>query len=224
MAGRILAVVAHPDDEIIGLGGTLAKHSAAGDDVHVLILAQGATSRVGARRDEVESLIRCAQDAATVLGITPPLFGDCPDNRMDGLDLLDVVKTVEAVVSDVSPDIVFTHHGGDLNVDHRRTHEAVLTACRPLPSATSSTILTFETLSSTEWQSTEQYPGFSPNYFVDISAHLEIKNRALDCYAGEMRTFPHPRSIDAITHLARLRGATAGVAAAEAFQLVRMVR
>lgn len=224
MALSVLAVVAHPDDELIGLGGTLAKYVANGDNVCVLVLAEGATSRDGALQDDVDLLVRCAQEAAVTLGVAPPRFGGFPDNRMDGVDLLDVVKAVEAVVSEITPDIVFTHHGGDLNVDHRRAHEAVLTACRPLSGAASATVLTFETLSSTEWQSTEQYSMFSPNYFIDISEHLETKKRALNCYPGEMRRFPHPRSIEAVIHLARLRGATVGVAAAEAFQLVRTIR
>jgi LmbE family N-acetylglucosaminyl deacetylase len=222
----ILAVAAHPDDEVLGPGGTLARHAAEGDAVHILLLSEGATGRdqsrdTSARAGELEALRAAARSVATVLGAAPPRFAGLPDNRMDSLDLLDVIKAVEGVVDELAPEIVYTHHGGDLNVDHRLTHQAVVTACRPIPGASVRAIYGFETLSSTEWASPDSTTPFQPQRFVDISPHLETKLRALEAYEVEMRPFPHPRSVEGVTALARLRGATVGVAAAEAFRVVR---
>jgi len=224
----VLVVAAHPDDEVLGCGGTVAGHAAAGRKVHVLILAEGATARdarrgAGRRQAELAALRRAARAAARVLGAAPPEFCGLPDNRLDSLPLIDVVKRVERVVERLRPAIVYTHHGGDLNVDHRIAHAAVLTACRPVPGASVARIYAFETVSSSEWAATAQQQGFQPTHFVDIAAHLAAKARALDCYAGEMRAFPHPRSPEAVAALASWRGASVGLAAAEAFVVVRQV-
>jgi LmbE family N-acetylglucosaminyl deacetylase len=225
---RVLAVAAHPDDEILGCGGILARHADAGDDVHVLIVAEGATSRddrrdAAGRCDEMAGLRQAARAAAGVLGAHPPVFLGLPDNRLDQLALLDVVKAIEAVVAPLAPAVVYTHHGGDLNIDHRIVHQATLTACRPLPGSSVEAIFAFETLSSTEWASPASGDAFRPTRFVDISGQLERKLKALRCYAGEMRAFPHARSEDAIEALARVRGSSAGIEAAEALAVIRQV-
>jgi len=225
----ILVVAAHPDDEILGVGGTVARHVHEGDRVHSLILAEGSTSR-GDSRDhvahatQIEALREAARGAARCLGAEPPSFAGLPDNRMDQLDLLDVVKEVEAVVEALAPAVVYTHHGGDLNVDHRITHQAVLTACRPLPGTMLEAIYWFETVSSTEWATPDIGAAFLPNHFVDIAEHLEQKRQALACYAQEMRPFPHARSIENVEHLARFRGGSVGFQAAEAFSVARQLR
>ena len=220
VADRVLAVVAHPDDEVLGCGGTLARHAAAGEIVHILILAEGSTSRQGAPDDGVRELHSCARDAAAHLGATEPRFAGFPDQRMDSVPLLDIVKAVEDVVAEISPTIVYTHHGGDLNLDHRLTNDAVLAACRPLPGSTVRAVYAFETPSSTEWAG-EPAVVFRPNRFHDISAHLDAKLEALRCYGQELRDWPHPRSIEAVSALARWRGATVAVEAAEAFCSLR---
>jgi len=225
----ILVVAAHPDDEILGVGGTVARHSAEGDRVHSLILAEGSTSRsdsrdAGAHAAEIEALREAARAAARCLGAEPPRFAGLPDNRMDQLDLLDVVKAVEAVVAAVGPTVVYTHHGGDLNLDHRIAHQAVLTACRPLPGTALEAIYCFETVSSTEWATPEIGRPFLPNHFVDIAGQLEQKRQALACYEREMRPFPHARSIENVEHLARFRGGSVGFHAAEAFAVARQLR
>ena len=225
-AGPVLVVVAHPDDEVLGCGGTIARHSERGDTVHILILAEGVTARdaerdAGGRADEIETLRESARTAAATLGAEPPRFAGLPDNRLDSLDLLDVVKLVEAAITDIQPGIVYTHHGGDLNIDHRIVHQAVLTACRPVPAAPVRAVYAFETVSSTEWAGPSLESAFRPVRFVDITAHLDAKIKALECYAEEMRPFPHARSLESVTALARLRGASAGMAAAEAFDVVR---
>ncbi len=220
----VLVVAAHPDDEVLGCGGVIARHADAGDRVYPFILAEGATSRGGATGgDETELLQEAARNAARVLGAEPPRFGGLPDNRLDSVPLLDVIKRIEAVVEELEPSIVYTHHGGDLNIDHRIAHQAAVTACRPLPGAAVRTIYAFETVSSTEWASDAIAGAFRPTRFVDISAQLDRKMEALGCYAVEMRPFPHARSKEAVAALARVRGASAGVTAAEAFAVVREV-
>lgn len=216
---RILVVAAHPDDEVLGVGASLARHVAEGDIVNILILAQGASSR-GDDQGAVDQLRTAAAAAAAALGAQAPQFGGLPDNKMDELALLDIVKRVEAVIAQIKPHIVYTHHGGDLNVDHRLTHQAVVTACRPLPGSNLSAIYTFETASSTEWGSTAQGEAFKPTRYVDVSDFMENKRAALACYQMEMRPFPHARSMQAVDALATLRGAHSGLEQAEAFQSV----
>ncbi|MEW5728901.1 MAG: PIG-L deacetylase family protein [Pseudomonadota bacterium] len=222
----ILVVAAHPDDEVLGCGATMARHAREGDRVHVLIVAEGATSRADRRdadaaSDQLESLRAAARAAARCLGTEEPRFAGLPDNRLDAMDLLDLIKVVERAVADIGPAVVYTHHAGDLNIDHRLVHQAVLTACRPLPGGTVRIIRSFETPSSTEWAGPGADVAFLPNRFVDVSDTLDAKMAALDCYASEMRSFPHARSAEAVTALARWRGASAGMAAAEAFMVLR---
>ena len=222
----VLVAAAHPDDEILGCGGVLASHAAKGDTVHVLIVAEGATAR-DARRDpagreaELTALRASASRAASVIGAEEPRMVGLPDNRLDTLPLLDVIKPIEAVVEAVAPEIVYTHHGGDLNVDHRIVHQAVVTACRPLPRSPVRAIYAFETVSSTEWQSAGD--AFRPQRWVDIEPFLRLKLQALEAYKAEMRPFPHARSFEAVEALARVRGAAAGLKAAECFMVVREV-
>lgn len=225
---RVLVVAAHPDDEVLGCGATIARHAKAGDAVRILILAEGVTSRRPkrqVRRDAAPlgSVRRSARLANRRLGVADVVLHGFSDNRMDGMDLLDVVKVVEKHLEEFGPDTVYTHHAGDLNVDHRIAHQAVLTACRPLPGSAVARILCFEVPSSTEWQAPGSGPSFAPNWFSDVSDTLPAKLDALRAYAGEMRKWPHARSLDAVSHLARWRGATIGVAAAEAFVLARAI-
>ena len=217
----VLVIAAHPDDEALGCGGTMARHARQGEDVHVLFLADGVTSREGAGEVESEARADAARDAAKALGAKPPRFAPMPDNKLATVPLLDVIKAVEAALADIAPDVVYTHHGGDLNVDHGIVHRAVLTACRPLPGCPVRAIYAFEVPSSTEWNDSAEV--FIPNRFVDISATIDAKMTALECYSGEMRPFPHPRSVQAIEALARWRGAAAGLEAAEAFHVIRRV-
>lgn len=225
---KVLVCAAHPDDEVLGCGGTIARHARAGDEVRVIILAEGLTSREDARAREkhaqgLSELARAARKANDILGAASLELLDFPDNRMDSVDRLDVIKKVEAAVDAFGPDLVYTHHAGDVNIDHQVIHHAVVTACRPVPGQRVESILFFEVASSTEWQPPGTAPQFAPNWFVDISATLELKVKALEAYHGEMRPWPHARSIEALTHLARWRGANIGVDAAEAFCLGRRI-
>lgn len=218
---KVLVIAGHPDDEVLGCGGALARHAAAGDTLETVIVAEGATSRGVAGEATPETLRAAAAKAAEVLGGAPPRFLGFPDNRLDGVDLLDIVQALEAVIDEFAPEIVYTHHGGDLNIDHRIVFEAALTACRPVPGAPVRRFYCFETPSSTEWAAPSIGPSFRPQRYVGIAETLPAKLAALECYQVEMRDFPHARSIEAVEALARLRGAQAGLAAAEAFEVIR---
>lgn len=225
---QILVVAAHPDDEVLGCGGTIARHAHSGDQVHVLVVAEGSTSRQQERdrasvRDELSALAKAAQTAGSILGAAGVELLDLPDNRLDSLDRLDLIKRIEDSVARHQPDCVYVHHAGDVNVDHRRLHEAVVTACRPTPAHVVKRLLSFEVASSTEWQPPGSAPVFQPNWFVDISDQWERKREALVAYSSEMRDWPHARSLEAVEHLARWRGAQVGVEAAEAFCLLRQL-
>lgn len=227
MNKSILVIAAHPDDEVLGCGGTMARHAQAGDEVHVAILAEGITSRDDQRKREVietelSVLKRASQKANDLLGVKSLVRHDFPDNRMDSLARLDVIKVVEGFIERFQPAVVYTHYSGDVNIDHRRTHEAVVVACRPMPgNQLVRTLLFFEIASSTEWQPPASGSPFMPNWFVDISETLDLKLKSLEAYESEMRAWPHARSLAALEHLARWRGATIGVEAAEAFVLGR---
>lgn len=220
----ILVLAAHPDDEALGCGGTIAKLVDKGATVHVAFLADGVLSRSGEQNaQQLELTVRrtAAKKACEILGVKSVSFGDYPDNRMDTISLLDITKAVEILIMMHQPETVFTHHFGDVNIDHRCLHEAVVTACRPQHGQPVKTLLCFEVPSSTEWQLPGSAPAFTPNWFVDISGSLDRKLAALECYATELRSWPHPRSRRGVEHLAHWRGATIGVDAAEAFILGR---
>lgn len=222
----VLILAAHPDDEVLGCGGTIAKLADQGTTVHVAFLADGVFSRtdgIGAQQVELSARRAAAQKACDILGVKSIFFGEFPDNRMDTIALLDIIKPIEALVAKYQPDTVFTHHAGDVNIDHQRIHEAVVTACRPQCGHPVNALLCFEVPSSTEWQLPGSAPVFAPNWFVDISDTLERKLAALDAYAAELRAWPHPRSKQGVESLAHWRGATVGVDAAEAFTLGRQL-
>lgn len=229
MKQTIIVIAAHPDDEVLGCGGTIAKHVKNGDTVHSVILAEGITSRDKSRNREINSeklynLAKAAQRANDILGVHSLRLLDFPDNRMDSLDRLDIIKVVEKIVNEIEPDIIYTHHVGDVNIDHRRIHEAVITACRPIPgNHLVKELLFFETASSTEWMTPGSAPSFSPNWYIDITDTLSLKLKSLEAYEYEMRDWPHARSINALEHLSGWRGANIGVEAAEAFILGRKI-
>jgi len=213
---KILVVVAHPDDEVLGVGATLARHVSNGDDVHVLVAGEGPAARGG--KSVSNEAFAAAKEAAMELGTHPPELLGLPDNRLDTLPLLDVIQSIEAVIERVTPRVVYTHSGADLNADHRILHQAVVTACRPLPASLVRKLYAFETVSSTEWSTAAMGASFRPTHFVGITAFWSKKLAALHCYESEMREFPHARSFEAIEAIARLRGSQSGLGMAEAFE------
>jgi N-acetylglucosamine malate deacetylase 1 len=222
----VLIVAAHSDDEALGCGGTIARHVKDGDSVYALFMTDGVGSRKSSGGREAIERKQSSQLAASILGLKDTDSEIFPDNAMDTVSLLEVVKAIEEKVDKWGmPDIVYTHYSNDLNIDHRRTFDAVMTCFRPQPHCRGKPqkILSFEVPSSTGWYD-NQHHCFSPNYFVDISSTLETKKKALNAYSTEMKDWPHARSIQAVEYLARYRGSSLGVEAAEAFQLVRRIR
>ena len=217
---NILVIAAHPDDEILGCGGTISKHIDNEDTVNVLIMADGESSRTTYSESLVQIRNEQAKKASKVLGCSPYIINNFPDNRMDSIDLIDIVKSIEGVVFDLKPEIIYTHYVNDLNIDHQIVSKAVQTVCRPQPGFFVKQILQWETPSSTEWAESSENR-FQPNWYVDISSYLEKKMEALNCYDSEMRPWPHSRSYEAVKYLAHWRGASVGVQAAECFKLVR---
>lgn len=222
---NVLVVAAHPDDEVLGCGGTMAHHAEKGNKVHVIFLADGLTSRgeTSITATDLERRKEAAHRACETLGAHPPRFLGLPDNRLDSLSLLDVVQQIEPVIAEVKPISIYTHHGGDLNVDHRVAHQAVMTACRPQPGFYVRAIYSFEVPSSTEWSSSAIGTPFCPTLFVDVTKYLERKIQALRFYTEEIHDFPHARSLKAVQAQALLRGVSVGVEAAEAFMVERQL-
>jgi len=236
----VLVVAAHPDDETIGCGGTIARHTAEGDAVHILIMADGAAVRGlekeriprygGEIKKEAESSFNSpgwanGHKAAHLLGVDSITILNRPDSRFDSVDLLDLAKDVELLIDEFQPEIVYTHHGGDLNYDHQATHHAVVIACRPKPKHPVKELYFFEVASSTEWTVPGSLPPFLPHMFVDISKHAELKETVLtEAYGREMRSGNHPRSIDGIAARDIWRGSSSGLSQAEAFMVGRIIR
>lgn len=225
---KTLVVAAHPDDEVLGCGGTIARLARAGEVVHIAILGEGITSRYLQRQEAnpalLEELAACAQQVANKLGATQLHLFRFPDNRFDSVALLDIVQVIEELVRQIEPEVIYTHHNGDLNVDHMITHRAVLTATRPMVGQSVKEIYTFEVASSTEWAFQQLEQPFRPNTFMDIAETLEVKLSGMALYESEARVFPHPRSQEALRANARRWGSVVGCQAAEAFQLVRAIR
>jgi LmbE family N-acetylglucosaminyl deacetylase len=225
---RIAVVAAHPDDEVLGCGATVARLTAEGHEAVFLILGEGATSRYADRESaspgEVNRLEQDARTAAGLVGVTDVRFGGFPDNRFDSVPLLECVKTVEALIDEWAPSAVYTHHPGDLNIDHLVVFRAVMAATRPQAGQPVRDVYAFEVASSTEWAFGRLEPVFRPSVFVDVSGTLERKIAAMESYGSEARPWPHPRSPEALRAIAARWGATVGVDAAEAFELVRSVR
>lgn len=225
---NVLVVAAHPDDEVLGCGGTIARLAAEGHAVSILILGEGITSRHARREEADETLLRLHQDRATqagrLLGAREVKLLGLPDQRLDTLPLLEIVHALEAEIARVQPEVVFTQHGGDLNMDHVITFRATMTATRPMAGCPVKRLYAYEVGSSTEWAFQQFEPRFTPQVFFDIGAQLETKIAAMQVYESEARAFPHPRSPEALRANARRWGSAVGVAAAEAFCCVREIR
>ena len=225
---RVMVVVAHPDDEVLGLGGTINRLIETYSIVtHLVILGEGITSRSNTRdvaiwNEELKEHKSNIQIAQSIIGYHSASIYDYPDNRFDTVPLLNLVKTVEAEKKRFSPDLIFTHHGGDLNIDHQKTFEAVMTACRPMKEESVKTILCFETMSGTEWRASSDPRHFIPNMYISFEKkHLQKKIQAMESYKYESRQFPHPRSPEAIKNRAKMWGITVGKEFAEPFTLIR---
>lgn len=215
----ILVISAHPDDEVLGPGGTILRHARQGDDVTILLACCGTNLRYDSA--QAGALRATSEKVARLLGARQVLFGDLPDQGLDTLTLTDVVARLERTIADVRPSAIWTHYWGDINRDHRILSEAVMVAARPYAAPTVRSIQCFETPSSTEWGPPAGLPPFHPQRFTDITATLEAKLEAFAQYASETRPWPHPRSREALEARARAWGSVVGVSAAEAFVVAR---
>ena len=223
----VLVVAAHPDDEVLGCGATMARLAAEGQPVHIAILGEGITSRSSRDDSDAKLLQRLhqqAEAAALKVGAKDVVLFKLPDNRLDTLPMLEIAKLIEDLIQKLRPAVIYTHHPGDLNVDHGIVHRAVLIATRPVLGHPVRQILTFEVPSSTEWAFQKVEPVFRPNVFVEVSKTLDTKIAALACYDSETRDFPHPRSEQALRAIATRWGSVVGCTAAESFELVRSIR
>ena len=224
---NVLVIVAHPDDEVLGCGASVAKLANGGNRVECLILGEGITSRYPAGKRvpkaQLIRLKRSAQRSARILGFAQLYFGDLPDNRFDAVERLAIVKEVEHHIDMIRPQTIYTHYEQDLNIDHQITFKAVMTAVRPKPCSFVTKVLSFEVPSATDYAAYSKKNIFCPNYFEDIDKYIEIKTRAMGCYKSELCRYPHPRSLEGIRNLAKFRGNQVGLEYAEAFFVVREI-
>lgn len=223
-----MIVVAHPDDELLGLGATMNRLIQEQQvQAHVVILGEGITSRTDKRdvelvKKDLEIHKKNIARAQASIGYQSVSVYDFPDNRFDSVDLLDIIKVIEKEKSQFQPDIIFTHHAGDLNVDHRYAFQAVITACRPLQGEIVRTIICFETPSGTEWRASNDPYCFIPNMFISVKEkNIEAKIHGMESYEFEKRAYPHPRSPEALKIIAQKHGISIGSDFAEAFYIVR---
>ncbi len=211
-----LVIAAHPDDELLGCGGTLKRLINLGYQVITVIVAKG-------RKEEEQHMEQSILEANQSLGVENVIFLKYPNLLLESYPLYVLNKEIEALLETYEPTVIFTHHYGDVNRDHQIVFQSVLTAARPLPGKDPIEILCFETVSSSEWSEQTNDKTFKPNYYVNITDTIGDKLTALQSYDVEMRPFPHPRSYEGIEYLAKLRGMTVGVEYAEAFEMVRRV-
>jgi len=216
---NILVIATHPDDEVLGCGGVIARHVSHGDRVEVVVVTRGAPDLYS--EDQVATLRKELHEAHSILGISVAHFLDFPAPKLDAVPLHELADSLSARMRDSRPDVVYLPHRGDLHSDHRAVFQSALVAARPIGSPSVRRLLSYETLSETEWAAPIGEDAFLPNVFIDITDFLEKKKQAMAAYRSQLKEFPHPRSLQSLESLARLRGGTAGFRAAEAFQLVR---
>lgn len=223
MNKKILIIAAHPDDEVLGCFGTVAGMIKRGYEAYSLILSRGKTSRGNVDKAETEKLREEMLKANNSAGIKNVFQTDFPDNKFDSVALLDIVKEIETIKNKIKPEIIFTHHFGDINIDHQITHKAVLTATRPMKGKFVKSIYAMEIPSSTEWNAYSRSTVFVPNVFFDITDTIDDKVNAMKYYKSELREYPHPRSLRFIKEYAKTNGVCAGVKYCEKFQLIRQI-
>lgn len=221
MNSKILVVAPHPDDEVLGCGGAIARHTAQGDEVRVLIMTRGAPDIYPP--EEEEGVRQEAQEAHRILGVSETYFLDFPAPQLDTIPGYQLADAIATLIHRYQPQRIYLPHRGDIHLDHQKVYQATLVAARPLPPCPVRQLLCYETLSETEWAPPWSDTAFVPTVFVDISDYLTVKLKAMYCYQSELQSAPHPRSLQALETLAHHRGSTVGVAAAEAFMLVRQI-
>ena len=220
---KVLILAAHPDDEVLGCGGTIYNLTSQKVKVSICFFSNGVSSKKKKKKNEIDLRKKAAEKAAKILKVSSLEFYDFPDNSFDKVNILKIAKIIENKISLFMPDTIFTHFGNDLNIDHQKINQATLAATRPQKNQIVKKLFFYEVPSSSEWNFNKNKKQFNPNWFVDISSSLKNKIKALKVYRSEMKKYPHPRSYKAIEALSRWRGSTAGYKAAEAFILARKI-
>ena len=224
---RVLIIAAHPDDEVLGMGGTISKYTSQGIEVNLLIVTDGSSSQCSQRHD-IDSIIAAKKNetrkCADLLGINKIFYGNLPDMKLDATPHIEINRVIEGVIDEVKPSIVYTHFSGDVNKDHGCVYESTLVACRPVQNQCVKKLFSYSVPSSTEWNIQNENSVFTPNWYEDISGkHAEIKYNAFSCYETEVRPYPHPRSIEYLRILDSAEGLKVGLQAAESFILLRSI-
>ena len=215
----VLVVAPHPDDEILGCGGTIARHVSQGDTVYVCIVTTAYTPDWS--KEYIEHRHTEITNSNSILGIKKTFFLDFPTAKFDTISRKEINESLHSVVQRLKPEVVYIPHGGDIHLDHRIVHESALVALRPSSNSSTIRTLAYETLSETEWGRSLKH--FIPNVFVDITDFLELKKNAMKAYGSELRQEPNPRSLNSIEALARKRGSEVNVSCAESFMLLREI-
>lgn len=223
---NVLIIVAHPDDEVLGMGGTIAKMHNSGDCISLLIVTDGSTAQY--RNCEnlnhiIDNKKKETEKAAKVLGIDKIIYGELPDMQLDSIKHIKINEIIEKAISEIKPEVIFTHFYGDVNVDHQEVYKSVLVAARPTCEQCVKEIYLFDVPSSTEWSPQLPDTVFMPNYYVDISKSVDLKYKAMQAYEEELREFPHPRSIEYLKKVDLVAGLKVGVGAAETFMMIRKI-
>ena len=219
--GKTLVIVAHPDDEVLGCGGLIAKLINQGEQVRVVFVAEGSSCRHESlskqAQEEINFRNQCGIKALASLGVSSHKFYNLPCGRLDKEPIIEIAKIIEKEISDYKPTTVLTHSSNDVHNDHKIIYTAVVQATRPVGTIVKN-LLSFEILSSTEWNYIEV---FKPNIFVDVTSTINAKINAMHCYSSEQPKYPHPRSDQVIMSLASMRGSQSGVEYAEGFKIIR---
>jgi N-acetylglucosamine malate deacetylase 1 len=213
---KILVIAAHPDDEVIGMGGTIAKHSSQGDEVYLLVISEGVSAQYKNKKKFLKIRREACLSSAEILGINKVFFENFPDAKLSSIPQLEINKVIEGHIKKINPDRIYTHHWGDIHKDHQAVYESTLVAARNF----SSEILCYEVISSSSKLKNPK-KHFIPNYYVNMSGFLETKINALSKYISEIKEFPHPLSKKALISLAKIRGVESNLKSAEAFVLVK---
>ena len=216
---NVLVIVAHADDETLGCGGTIQKLKKLGCQVYVMIFTDGVSSRKKKISKEINNRSNQIKKVSKLLNFKIFKQYNLPDNELDKISNLELVKKIEAAIIKINPEIILTHSNKDLNIDHQKISNATITACRPLPKSKIKQLLFFEIPSSTEWNFNSNKINFNPNKFYDITDFIDKKLDAIKIYKSEIRQYPHPRSLDGIKTLSKFRGQCIGVNYAEAFEV-----
>jgi len=224
---RVLVISAHPDDEVLGMGGTIAKYSALGYEVAVLIVTDGSTSQY---KDDprlleiIETKKEETKQCASILGVKHIFYGNLPDMKLDSIPHIEINQVIEKTILEFKPSIVFSHFYGDVNKDHRMIYESTLVACRPVSEQCVKRLLLYSVPSSTEWNAQNSVSAFLPNWYEDIyGEYSDKKYKAMECYITELRDYPHPRSIKYLKISDETEGNKVGLLAAESFMLIRAI-